>query len=142
MSDLIQRWTDVLPCVPVGQKEIVRQTIDELERLTVQRNNLEVELIRCNDDHNTVVERAERAESDREQLRAALAELVEHEQYHAISYTQASCNNSAVMATQRRWERARALSEPQAKEGKHADTLPDRGDVLRSWDAAMKEPKA
>lgn len=57
------------------QRRLYAEAADELERLTVQRNNLEVELIRCNDDHNTVVERAERAESDREQLRAEAAAL-------------------------------------------------------------------
>jgi hypothetical protein len=95
--------------------------------------------------------RAERAESDREQLRAAtIEECAKVCEYHADGYDEsrmadpANTKRAAIYMNQASTARViadaiRALSEPQAKEGEHADTLPDRGDVLRSWDAAMNK---
>jgi hypothetical protein len=91
------------------------------------------------------------AESDREQLRAAtIEECAKVCEYHADGYDEsrmadpANTKRAAIYMNQASTARViadaiRALSEPQAKEGEHADTLPDRGDVLRSWDAAMNK---
>lgn len=49
------------------------------------------------------------AEARAQALDRALRELVAHEEYHAASYTDASCNNTTVMKTKARWSAARAL---------------------------------